>query len=890
LGSRVRREGLLRIMAGAGVALAWAASSFAGTTGRITGRVTDPKHQPLEAVSVAIPALRLGAYTDAEGRFSIANVPAGTYELRVNLLGYSPTTVQNVLVTSDQTATLDVSLGEAPIAVKEVVITAKRPVVDVNQTSSVATVSRQEIEKLPVQQLNDLVALQAGVVSQGSELHVRGGRSDEVQYQVDGVSVNNLYDNQSMLKLDRSVLEEVQVITGTFDAEYGQAMSGVVNAVLRRGGDRFQWNGEAMLGAWAAPGATERLDVPQAFPGDVQNFQFTASGPLPVARTTYLANIRYGDIEDWVRGERRFTPAKDTTLTGTKYLTPDGDFSRFSLGYTREWTGLVKLSTRPSPRYELGYQAVGDMLDASRNTWAFRFDPNGLSRQHTFSVSQGADFTMTPTSKSFYNLTGRLNTFRYRDMVYDDFNDPRYDAAGGPQANQNYENGAIYAGVDLTRFEQNTDALEFKTSYVNESHSNNRYKVGGEFQWPSIQFGHPGWLTYSTVGSGGQVLVRHDNDPPNFPGSSTYYPIMGAGYAQDDIEWQQIRVRAGLRYDMFDARTTLPSDLSNPANSIPGSPVSYPVRTSIKNTISPRIGVSYPITPGLSLYFAYGHFYQMPKLGDIFSNSDYSVLNDLQSTIVYTVMGNPDVRPQRTVQYQFGYKQAINENLGVDVNAFYKDIRDLLGVEFISTYNDAEYPRFTNVDYGSVVGFTISADDRALGPVSLSMDYTWQIAQGNSSDPRETATRASAGLDPRPQQIPFDWDQRNTFNLTATVSNPKRYTVSSVLRMASGQPYTPSTSVGGLGLGFETNEGRKPFSWLMDLRGESYVQLGGLPMTAFLRIFNVFDARFFNGFVFDSSGNVDSSSNPSDVAQEGDPTRFYPPRRLEFGLTVRGGS
>ena len=889
MGFRVRREGLLRIVAGAGVALAWAVSGFAGTTGRISGRVTDPKHQPLEAVSVAIPALKVGAFTDAQGHFDIANVPAGTYELKVNLMGYQATTVQNVLVTADQTATLDVTIGEAPIAVKEVVITAKRPVVDVNQTSNIATVSRQEIEKLPVQQLNDLVALQAGVVSQGSELHVRGGRSDEVQYQVDGVSVNNLYDNHSMLQLDRSVLEEVQVITGTFDAEYGQAMSGVVNAVLKRGGDRFQWNGEAMLGAWLAPWSSDRIEAPLAKPTDIKNFQFTASGPMPVAHTTYLANLRYGDQQDWVRGERRFTPAKDNTIDGTKYLNPDGDFARFSLAYNHDWTGLVKLSTRPGSRYELGYQAVGELLDTRPDTWVWRFDPDGLTRQHTFSVSQGADFTLTPTAKSFYNLALRLNTFRYKDMVYDDFNDSRYDAAGGPQSSANYENNAIYAGVDLNRFIQNTDAIEAKTSYVNESHSSNRYKLGGEFQWPAIQFGHPGWLTYAS-GPGGQTLVRHQDDPPNFPGPLTYHPIQGAAYAQDDIEWQQIRLRAGLRYDLFDARTTLPSDLSNPANSIPGAPQSVQVPTTAKQTFSPRIGVSYPITPGLSLYFAYGHFYQMPQLGNIFDNSDYSVLNDLQSTIVYNVMGNPDVKPQRTVQYQFGYKQAINDNFGVDVNAFYKDIRDLLGVEFISTYNDAEYPRFTNVDFGSVVGFTISADHRALGPFSLAMDYTWQIAEGSSSDPRETATRAAAGLDPRPQDIPFDWDQRNTFNLTATVSNPKLYTVSGVFRLASGQPYTPSTSVGGFGQGFQTNEGRKPFSWLMDFRGETYVRMFGMPTTAFLRIFNVFDTRFFNGFVFPTSGNVDSSSNPADVGVEEDPTRFYPPRRLEFGFNLRGGS
>src|SRR5262249_53074203 len=146
---------------------------------------------------------------------------------------------------------------------------------------------------------------------------------------------------------------------------------------------------------------------------------------------------------------------------------------------------------------------------------------------------------------------------------------------------------------------------------------------------------------------------------------------------------------------------------------------------------------------------------------------------------------------QRTVQYQIGLKQAITQDLGLDFSAFYKDIRDLLGVEFVNTYNGATYVRFTNVDFGSVIGITVQLDQRALGPFSVSADYTWQHAVGNSSDPDETLTRAAAGQDPLPRQIPFNWDQRHTFNLTVAAGNPGTWSGSGVLRYASGQPYTP---------------------------------------------------------------------------------------------------
>src|SRR5205085_6077372 len=111
-----------------------------------------------------------------------------------------------------------------------------------------------------VQELQDVVNLQAGVV----EGHFRGGRLGEVQFQVDGITVNNPYDNTSSLRIDRSLLEEVQVISGTFDAEYGQAMSGVVNAVLRSGGDKLQLEGETFSGGYVVGDADARL-LPSRF-------------------------------------------------------------------------------------------------------------------------------------------------------------------------------------------------------------------------------------------------------------------------------------------------------------------------------------------------------------------------------------------------------------------------------------------------------------------------------------------------------------------------------------------------------------------------------------------------------------------------------------------------
>src|SRR5262249_15721823 len=209
-----------------------------------------------------------------------------------------------------------------------------------------------------------------------------------------------------------------------------------------------------------------------------------------------------------------------------------------------------------------------------------------------------------------------------------------------------------------------------------------------------------------------------------------------------------------------------------------------------------------------------------PPMRDLFNNSDYSVLDGLQAADDPQrkgILGNPDVRAQKTVQYQIGVKEALTPDLGVDFNAFYKDIRDLLGVEFVSTYNDAQYVRFTNVDYGSVVGFTLQVDHRALGPVSVSADYTWQQPLANSSDPHEALHRAAAGQDPLPRQIPFNWDQRHTLNVTISTGGPGGWSASTILRFASGQPYTPTLENA---VALTQNSGRKPNGIVADFRAE----------------------------------------------------------------------
>ncbi len=857
----------------------------AAQSGKLAGVITAENGESLPGATAIIVGTTLGAAANADGQYAIINVPPGTYSVRYSFVGFQATVVEGIRIQSNQTTTQDITLAEEIMEGEEVVVTAERPVVDVSLTSSMSTLSREDIDVLPVQALDDIVNLQAGVV----DGHFRGGRTGEVQYQVDGVSVNNPYDNSSTLRLDRSVLQEVQVIQGTFDAEYGQAMSGVVNAVLRSGDDeRYEFTAETYFGDYLSTADDRFPHISDISPLVRQNHQFSLSGPLPVLpNTTFLVSGQRLIDEGYLYGERLFMPT-DSVNFEVGYLDPTGDGAIVPLQFHREWSWLGKISNRSFGNITLEYQAVGNLVEKKQSyNHSFRLNPEGTRTQHQFSLVHGFDLTHPLTDRLFYTVSFRQNYFDFEDFLYEDINDPRYYEAGIPQSLGSIELGANLNGVDLGRFVQRTNSLVSKGSVTYQATPVHLLKTGYEVQFSDLEFGPPGRLESVTVNGVQQLVARTDSVSARV---LDYQPVQGALFVQDRVEWNDLRIRVGLRTEFFDANATLPSDLANPANAIAGAPPSVPEPTSVKVRLAPRLGVSFPILESASMFFSYGHFYQMPGLGIFFNNADYSILKDLQAGLEEEkgILGNPDLKPEFTTQYEFGFKSAVTPWLGLDLSLFYKNIKDLLGVEFVQTYAAPQYARYTNIDFGQVRGFTIAFDQLGPGALSTSLDYTLQIATGNSSDPRDTFNRAEAGEDPLPRQIAFNWDQRHTLNGTVTWAQPGNFVVTAILKLGSGQPYTPAIS-SVFGSDLQPNSGRKDAFFLADLRAEKFFDLGGLRWTAFTRVFNLFDEHFVNGFVFADTGSpYYTTTDPTGNALLIDPSRFYAPRRIEVGVSLRG--
>ncbi len=210
------------------------------TTGKVQGRVTDVGGQPLAGVQVIVVGTGLGNLTDQQGFYFINNVPAGVQDIQAQFIGYQTTTVQGQRITAGYTTTVDFKLAQQAVALKAITVQGERnPLVPRDKTVSGSIVTGDIVRQLPVDNANAVIALQPGVISYGGQFVIRGGRPGEASVYVDGVLVRNFdRGEQGNVSVDLSGLEEVNVLTGGFGAQYGQAQSGVINYVTRTGGTR----------------------------------------------------------------------------------------------------------------------------------------------------------------------------------------------------------------------------------------------------------------------------------------------------------------------------------------------------------------------------------------------------------------------------------------------------------------------------------------------------------------------------------------------------------------------------------------------------------------------------------------------------------------------------
>jgi len=215
-------------------------SSYAGVGGKFAGKVIDKNGNPLIGVNIIIENTDLGTISDNQGNYYFLNIPPGHYNIRFMMIGYKTVIHEDIIIMSDFTTKLAVGMEQTVISGEEVTVTASKPLIQKDATSSIKVIDSENIVDMPVVDFKDVLATQAGFTEDASGgIHVRGGRTKEILYMIDGMVVKDPLQGDYSGSVNQNAIQEMTIISGTFNAEYGQAMSSVVNIVTKEGGDEF---------------------------------------------------------------------------------------------------------------------------------------------------------------------------------------------------------------------------------------------------------------------------------------------------------------------------------------------------------------------------------------------------------------------------------------------------------------------------------------------------------------------------------------------------------------------------------------------------------------------------------------------------------------------------
>jgi len=435
----------------------FAATTYAQTSGKISGRVLDTDtSEPLIGANVIIEGTNLGAATNVDGTFFILRVPPGVHRVSAEYIGYSKVIQDKVLVYTDLTTEVHFDLKQSMLSGEEVVVTAETPLVRKDLTSAEARVPAAEIEALPVQELGDILDLQAGITRDaGGDIHIRGGRSSEVSYLVNGISITDDYSRGQSFEIENESVQELQVVSGTFNAEYGNAMSGIINVVTKTGGQELHGNFETWFGDYVSSHDEIFWNIDDRKINALENYQGTLGGPILRDRITFFASGRHTENEGWLFGPNRYSPQGRTGFVDGQIVPVAGDSSAVSMNNSERVSGQFSLNWQAAGPIGLKLDFLGSSEKRRNYNHNYRLNPLGYGNSRSQGYAGLLKLTHVLGEGLFYEVTAARKYNQNRFRLYDEPLDARYvhpDSANAPVST------FLRAGTDLRHFKRSTES------------------------------------------------------------------------------------------------------------------------------------------------------------------------------------------------------------------------------------------------------------------------------------------------------------------------------------------------------------------------------------------------------------------------------------------------
>ncbi len=848
--------------------------------GKLSGKVVDADtKEPLIGANVVILNSEMGAATDINGKYFILNITPGTYDIKYSYVGYAPKTIKDVRIVPNITYELNVELS-TDFTLPEVVVQDKK-LFEEKATNTVKVFDSDQINRLPVRGVTNIASLQAGVVSQegsggvagNAALNVRGGRSSEILYIIDGVPQNNLYNRGSVAQVSDNAVDQISFQVGGYEAKYGQAQSGIISITTKSGSPFYSISGEAITSTY--------LDD-----YGYNLYSLNVSGPIipGISNHTIFLSAERG----WNKDANPSAITMEFPSINKSYTARPNDPSdvwRFT-GRTKHLLGEFSLYFGANINISNG--KVWDLRMAKQDS---QFMDATKSQNYSFS----GRISQTISANTFWNLNLGYRTFEFKRFspffkenlfAYGDStiwaNELGVTLLGPGLRTESVDANGIFRpyGYATGLYQHRLDDAMSADFDLTSQIENHLFEIGGGVEYHTYR----GYFIYPQQLNGVDpsltTVQKFENLQPVVYGYDVTgqtkttssnpneflrprKPLLGYAYIQDRFELEDLVLNLGLRMDYYDVKSYV---LKNPALPFYGGtdpnafdPGDFYLRDP-QVEISPRIGLGFPVTESTVFHAQFGRFLQLPELNDVYAGP-YSYDNFITGQPQFGQNGG--LEPEETLQYEVGFRQMFGTNAAINMTAFYKNIKGLVNVQNHKFQRipggellNAIYPE--NADFGTTKGFAFSLDVNRINYFSLSLQYTLSIAEGTGSSTSSSQTAVFRNQDNTPPKViaPLNFDQRHTATAIVDFYIPKgelgvfeMLNANAVFSFNSGRPYTPVDKwnlVGDNGIISQTkgyiNSAYGPSSFRVDLKVEKAFYVGGLKLAPYIWVQNVFNA------------------------------------------------
>lgn len=853
----------------------------AGVTGVITGKVTDSGGNPVVGATIMVNGTPFGAMTDARGEYTVISLEPGTYSVTARMVGLETRVTDGVSVVADQVSRVDFALGIDPAGSTVIRVTQTRSSILHDLPATLHIINPEELRTAPTGRIIDVLASRPGVVASGGSVHVRGGRSGEVDYLLDGVSMRSPMSNTVSAGIPLGSISGASIMTGGLSAEYGNAMSGVVNLVGDEGSEDYRASVTGAIGGMAGHSSDdgqrvymEQTDTDLSRLG-CRIAELKLSGPEPLTETLLPAmGIR-------LPGTTTFSFSGRANISGRDTLDSRGTWEN---NWQSDAAGILKVTFRPTPRTSVSVSGLYSYAERGWNEWAWsRYHRPGYisgvpypgrSQDYALPVRFSENFGVNGTvNRLVSDVTSiRLTVSSRRFMDWQRVRQPDGGYLGEglppsywltqfvPEARLADSLGFYHTGIHPNAWlDSRADVHTVKFDL--DSHPTGRFwfKSGlsasaydlYEFNVYALQYG-------------GVYVAQWDAEP---------YSL--AGFFQGNFRLSGgVVATAGIRLDGFDANTTVFSqeELAE-------------VQVDPKWQVSPRVGLSVPFGERSVFFTTYGHYFQMPPLSHLFLESSYNFSQGR------AVTGNPDLDAERTRAFEAGTRYMVADRTELSLAMYYKDITGLVSTE---KHLEGAYYFFENDDsHGMARGFEVTVTRGQGGTLSGYLTYSMGIAKGRFStafDPYNYGLEGVALFSKEDNYL--DWDQLHTAGASLEMTGFQgdgpsiggfrpfeNSTLALTWNYGSGFPYTLPPEGEEL---INLNTERYPFTMQTDARAARRVRFAGLEAEVQLLVQNLFNRR--NVFRIYDSALFRTTGDPT--GEMGNPRAWSPSRLFMLSATV----